>query len=203
MIKRFHKRQQDTQQLFYRVNERIFAHQLRVLDNEGKQIGVFSKFEALQKAREVGFDLVEIAPNAKPPVAKIVDYKKFLYQQNKKRQEEKKKAKVTETKEVRVGPFMGENDLLTLIKRAETFLQDSNKVRLVLKFKGRQITHPELGFTMIKKVTKALKHVSRIEREAKLEGKQIIAILSPGKTEEERIEHETKEKSQKISSQTV
>ena len=196
MIKRFHKRQ-DIHTIHYRINERIFASQLRVLDSENKQIGVLSKAEALERAHAEGVDLVEIAPNAQPPVAKIVDFKKFLYQQDKKKREEKKKAKVTETKEVRVGPFMGENDLEVLTKRAQGFLEDGDKVRLVLKFRGRQVTHPEFGYNMIAKVAQKLEHYAKVEKEARLEGKQMTAILAPERKKD------AKEENQKISSETL
>lgn len=180
----------------YRINERIFASTLRVLDNEGKQVGVLSKFEALNKAKELGVDLVEVAPAAKPPVAKLIDYNKFLYQVEKKKREEKKKAKVSETKEVRLGPFMGAADLENMRARTEGFLKEGNKVRLVLKFRGRQIIHPEFGFETIKKMTDGLALVSKIEKEPKLEGKQIIAILSPERKKNEK-------ENQELSSQTV
>ena len=185
MIKRFHKRQ-DNNTVQYRVNERISALQLRVLDSENKQIGVLSKFDALNRAREEGLDLVEIAPAAQPPVAKIVDFKKFLYQQEKKKREEKKKAKVTETKEVRLGPFMSENDLETMSNRAKGFLEDGDKVRVVVRFKGRQVTRPQFGFEIIHKFAGHLAELSKIEREPKLEGKQMIAILAPGRAEKEQ-----------------
>jgi len=188
----------------YRINERIFAQNLRVLDTEGKQIGVLSKFEALQKARELGVDLVEVAPMAKPPVAKLIDYNKFLYQQEKKKREEKKKAKTTETKEVRLGPFMGAADLENMRLRAEGFLKEGNKVRFVVKFRGRQIIHPEFGYEIIKKMVDGLSKVSKVERPAKLEGKQLIAIMSPGKEmPQESGEIKNEETNQKISSQTV
>ncbi len=182
MIKRFHKRQENTA-IQYRVNERIQSLQLRVLDSENRQIGVLSKFEALTKAREEGLDLVEIAPAAKPPVAKIVDYKKFVYQQEKKKREEKRKAKVTETKEVRLGPFMDDHDLKTMSNRAQGFLEDGDKVRVVVRFKGRQVTHPQFGFDIIHKFAKNLDSISKVEKEPRLEGKQMIAILTPGKVE--------------------
>ena len=143
------------------------------MDTDGKQIGILSKFEALDKAKSQGLDLVEIAPMAKPPVAKIIDYKKFLYQEEKKKREEKKKSKSSETKEVRLGPFMSENDLSTMIKRARDFLTEGNKVRLVVTFSGRQIIHPEFGHTILDKVIDALWEVSKVERERKFEGKKI------------------------------
>lgn len=176
MIKRYKRKQE--QRKFYRTNERIFASTLRVLDNEGKQIGVLSKFEALKKAREEGIDLVEIAPMAKPPVAKIIDFKKFLYQEAKKKREEKKKAKVSETKEVRLGPFMSDNDLQVMVRRGREFITDGNKVKLVLKFRGRQITHPEFGKNIIARVVSALSDISKVERDPHFEGNQLIALLT-------------------------
>ena len=196
MIKRFHKRQ-DTHTVYYRINERIQAPELRVLDSEGKQVGVLSKQEALTRAQEEGLDLVEIAPNAQPPVAKIIDYKKFLYQQAKKKQEEKRNAKSTETKEVRLGPFMDDHDLQIAANRATTFLENGDKVRFVVKFRGRQITRPEFGYQVINKITERLDPISKIEREPKLEGKQLITIVSPERKKD------AKEENQTISSTTL
>jgi translation initiation factor IF-3 len=177
LIKRS-KRKPDNRK-FYRVNERIYAPTLRVLDTEGKQIGVLNRNEALQKAKELELDLVEVASKANPPVARIIDFKKFLYQEEKKKREEKRKAKVSETKEVRFGPFMSENDLMVMIRRAKEFLEDGDKVKLVLKFAGRQITHPEFGDRVITRAITELDEVSKVEREKHLEGRQMIAILSP------------------------
>ena len=177
MIRKF-KRHQNNRK-FYRVNERIFASTLRLLDAGGKQIGVFPRYQALDLARKKSLDLVEVAPMATPPVAKLIDFKKFIYQEAKKLREEKKKTKVSETKELRLGPFMNEHDLNVMIRRGRVFLEDNNKVRMVLKFIGRQITHPEFGKDIVQKVILALSDVSKIEREPHLEGKQLIAILSP------------------------
>ena len=180
MIRRFSKKRQDTRR-FYRINERIFASTLRVLDAEGKQVGVLARFEALRKAKELGVDLVEIAPMASPPVVKIIDFKKFLYQESKKKNEEKKRSKVSETKEIRLGPFMNEHDLRTMIRRGTGFLEDNDKVRLIVKFMGRQIAHPEFGQETMRKVISALGGLSKLERDPHFEGKQLIAILSPEK----------------------
>jgi translation initiation factor IF-3 len=181
LIRRFNKKRQDTRK-FYRINERIFASLLRVLDAEGKQIGVLSRFDALQKAKELGVDLVEVAPMANPPVVRIIDFKKFLYQESKKKNEEKKRSKVSETKEIRLGPFMNDHDLETMIRRGTDFLKDNDKVRLIVKFMGRQIAHPEFGKETMQKVIDALKGLSKLEREPHFEGKQLIAILSPDKS---------------------
>jgi len=188
LIRKHNTRQQNIRYQ-YRTNERIFASELRVLDAEGKQIGILPKFEALKLAREQQVDLVEIAALAKPPVAKIIDFNKFLYQQQKKKQEEKRKAKVTETKEVRLGPHISDNDLQVMIARCRGFLESGNKVRLVVKFKGRQIIHPKFGFDIIKKVTDDLQEISKTDKVPRLEGKQLLAVISPekkGKQNEEK-----------------
>lgn len=173
------------------------APTLRVLDAEGKQVGILPRAEALQLARDQELDLVEISGSANPPVVKIVEFNKFLYQVEKKKREEKRKAKVSETKEVRLGPFMGAADLENMRQRAQGFLEEGDKVRLVLKFRGRQITHPEFGHETLQKMIIGLADVSKVEREPKLEGKQIIAIISP-----ERKKH-AKEENQESSSQAI
>jgi len=177
LIKRFKKQQEKR----YRTNQRIFAPQLRVLDGEGKQIGVLSKFDALKLAQDQELDLVEIAPAAKPPVAKIIDYNKFLYQLEKKKKEEKKKAKISETKEVRLGPFMSDNDLQVMVRRAREFLEDGDKVRLVVKFRGRQITRSEFGKQVINKVVSSLADISKVDRDPHFEGRQLVSLLSVDK----------------------
>jgi len=202
LIRRFKKKQENRK--FYRVNERIFAHTLRVLDSNGRQIRVMSKFDALKLAQEQAVDLVEIAPMAKPPVAKLIDFKKFLYQEAKKKKEEKKKAKVSETKEIRLGPFMNDHDVAIMIKKGRTFLENNDKLRLVVKFIGREITHPEFGQRIIQKAITGFSDVSKIEREPHFEGRSLIAILSPeksskGKSKDKKYE----EKNQKISSKAV
>jgi translation initiation factor IF-3 len=191
------KRKQE-QKKFYRVNDRVFASPLRVLDSEGKQIGLLTKNEALDHAIALGLDLVEIAPQASPPVAKIIDYKKFLYQEEKKKREEKRKAKVSETKEIRLGPFMSNNDLQVMVKRGREFLEEGDKVRMVLKFKGRQITHPEFGHQVMGKAIDALSDLSKVDREPHLEGKQLIGLVSP-----ERKKQNAEKKDQTSSIETI
>ncbi len=197
MIKRYNKNK--TVNKFYRTNERIFASELRVLDSEGKQIGVLKKFEALNIAREQGLDLVEVAPTAKPPVARIIDFKKFLYQEEKKRREEKKKAKNSETKEIRLGPFMDDHDLDTMVRRAREFLEGNDKVRLVVRFKGRQMGHPEFGHQVIRKAIDSLSDVSKVDKEAHFEGRQLITMLSPERKKEKKNDEEQTQ-SEEISS---
>jgi translation initiation factor IF-3 len=195
LIKRY-KRKPDPRFL-YKTNDRITAPTLRVLDSEGKMVGVLSRMEALGQARDLGLDLVEIAGGATPPVVKIIDFKKFLYQQEKKKREEKRKSKVSETKEVRLGPFMDDHDLNVRIGRARDFLQSGDKVRLVVRFKGRQITHPEFGQKVLQKSFDLLSNVSKVDKEPRFEGKQLVAILTPEKKKQNEKEN------QEISTQTV
>lgn len=177
MIKRYNKNK--TFKKFYRTNDRIFATELRVIDANGKQIGILKRFEALENARKLGMDLVEIAPAAKPPVARIIDFKKFLYQEEKKRREEKKKSKNSETKEIRLGPFMDDHDLETMVRRAREFLEGNDKVKLVVRFKGRQMGHPEFGHQVLGKAIQSLSNISKVDKEAHFEGRQLIVMLSP------------------------
>jgi len=182
----------------YRINSSLFASANRVLDKEGKQVGVISKDEALKLAQEQELDLVEVAPAAKPPVAKLIDFNKFLYQQAKKKQEEKKKAKTSETKEIRLGPFMSDNDLQVMIRRGREFLEDGDKIRLVVRFRGRQITHPEFGRSIVGNCIDGLSDISKVEREAHFEGNQLLALLVA-----ERNKKHAKTEDQEISSKTI
>lgn len=198
MIKKYNKNK--TFNKFYRTNERIFASELRVLDPEGKQIGILKKLEALEKARELGLDLVEIAPAAKPPVVRIIDFKKFLYQEGKKKREEKKKSKNSETKEIRLGPFMDDHDLTTMVRRAREFLEGNDKVKLVVRFSGRQMTHPEFGHQVIGKAVQGLSDISKVDKEAHFEGRQLITMLSPERKKKNEAEQE---KDKEIGEQTL
>ena len=180
MIKRS-RRKPPSPKKFYRINERIYANSLRVLGPDGKQIGVLPKFEALSRARAEGLDLVEIAPTATPPVAKIIDFNKFMYQEEKKKREEKRKSKASETKELRLGPFMDDNDLMVIVRKAREFLGDGNKVKFVVKFAGRQITHPEFGEEILKKAIIEVSDISKVEKEKHFEGRRLISILAPDK----------------------
>lgn len=193
-------RQEHQKQKFYKLNQRINAVQLRVLDAQGLQIGVLTRQEALNLAQEQEMDLVEIAPMANPPVAKIIDFKKFLYQQEKKKKEEKRKAKTSQTKEIRLGPFMSDNDLQVMIRRGREFIEAGDKIRLVVKFKGRQIAHPEFGNKVISSVIEALSDISKVDRPPHFEGRQMIAVLS---VEKGKKHEESEEEDQKQSDQTV
>lgn len=161
---------------FYRLNYQITAPELRLLDEEGKQIGVVTKIEALQKAKEHGLDVVEIAPNATPPVAKLIDYKKFKYQEAKKERESKKGQKNVSVKEIRLRPFIGAHDFDTRLAQAIEFLSEGNQVKITLTFKGREITRKEFGFSVIKRFIESLKDV-KVVREPKMLGKILEAMV--------------------------
>lgn len=166
---------------YYKLNQHIQAREIRLLDSLGKQIGIFSREEALRKAQEEGVDLVEIAPTAKPPVCKIINFKKFLYQEEKKRREEKKSAQSSETKEVRIGPFTSEHDLRVKVDRAKEFLKANNKVKIVVKFAGRQMAHPEFGRTSLEKFLGGISGLAKVERDPHFEGKLYWTLVSPDK----------------------
>lgn len=167
----------------YRLNYQIISPTVRLLDEEGKQIGVVSKLEALQMAKEKGIDVVEIAGSAKPPVAKLIDFKKFKYQEAKKDRESKKGQKNVGVKEIRLRPFIGQHDFDTRLKRAIEFIDEGNQVKLALFFRGREITRKEFGFDVIKRFITGLPD-AKVVREPKLEGKQIIAMVVPDKKKE-------------------
>lgn len=165
--------------VFYRLNQSIQADKVRVLNETGKQIGIMSKDEALGQAREKGLDLVEIAPQAKPPVCKIINFKKFKFQQEKKRQQEKKKSKKSALKEIRLSPFMAANDRQYKIKRAEGFLGQGNKVKLSLRFRGRQITKKNFGYQQLTWASQQLSEVGEIEFGPKMTGNRLEVTLRP------------------------
>lgn len=152
-----------------------------MLDERGGMIGIMPIKEALAKAEELEVDLVEIAPLAKPPVAKLIEFSKFLYQQKKKKQEEKKHVKTSETKQIRFGPFIGEHDLDIKLKKAKEFLEDGDKVKFIVRFAGRQMGHTEIGKQKLDVVLEKLGESAKVEREAKMEGRQMAMIVAKNK----------------------
>lgn len=161
---------------YYRLNYQITSPQLRLLDEDGKQIGVVSKLEALQKAKELNLDVVEIAPNANPPVAKLIDYKKFKYQEAKKERESRKSQKNVGVKEVRLRPFIGQHDFDTRKTKAQEFLAEGNQVKISVFFRGREITRKQFGFEVMNRFIDALEGV-RTVREPHMEGRTLAAMV--------------------------
>ncbi|MDO8269741.1 MAG: translation initiation factor IF-3 [Candidatus Levybacteria bacterium] len=170
-----------TPKVFFRKNYQIRASEVRVLDDKGEMVGIMSIKEALQRAEELEIDLVEIAPMAKPPVAKLIDYSKFLYQLKKKKQEEKKGAKASETKQIRFGPFIGEHDLDIKLKRAKEFLTEGNKVKFTVRFTGRQMGRQDIGREKLEAVIEKLGEMAKVEREIKMEGRQMTMMITRNK----------------------
>jgi translation initiation factor IF-3 len=166
---------------FTAINQFIKALELRVVDETGKQVGVMSKNEALNIAHDRGLDLVEIAPMAKPPVAKIIDFKKFKYLEAKKEREGKAASGKVEIKEIRFSPFIGQGDMDTRLGRIKDILGDGDRVKIVVKFTGRQITKVEFGHDLIKKIMSALEDTATADGVPKLQGKQLFLILNPTK----------------------
>lgn len=150
------------------------------MDEEGKQIGILTKIEALQKAKELDMDVVEIASNAVPPVAKLIDFKKFKYQEQKKERDNKKSQKNVGVKEVRLRPFIGQHDFDTRLKQATDWLTDGNQIKINVVFKGREITRKEFGFDVMKRFLGSLTSV-KVVREPHLEGKVLSAMAVPSK----------------------
>lgn len=170
------------QKTFWRVNEQIHAPKLRVIGPDGLQLGIFSAQEALERAKKKGLDLVEIAPRANPPVAKIIEFDKFKYEQEKReRQARKKEKRGQELKEIRFSPFIADNDYKIRIERIEQFLQEGHKVRVVVKFLGRQMGHRQFGYKLIERITQDLPENVRVEQEPKFLGRHLITTLSATK----------------------
>lgn len=166
---------------YYRLNLNITAPEVRLLSEEGKQVGVFTRDEALRRAREAGIDLVEIAPQAKPPVCKLIDFKKFKYQESKREREIKKKAKEVTTKELRLRPFIGDHDFQVRVNRGREFLEAGDRVKVVVNFYGREITRKEFGFNVIKRFSESVGDIAAQDRPPKFEGKTLVTYFTPSK----------------------
>ncbi len=166
---------------FYKINQYITAPEVRLIDEDAKQIGIMSITDARQQAYQTGLDLVEIAPMAKPPVIKLIEFSKFKYQEAKKMKAEKRGIKGGELKEIQMTPFISQNDYETAVRKANKFLTTGNKVKLSIKFQGRQIQRKEFGYQLIDRFTKDLSAISAPEGEARLMGKRLLFTLTPVK----------------------
>ena len=162
-----------------RINEEIRAREVRVITADGEQLGIMSGRAAQQLAVERHLDLVEIAPTAKPPVCKIMDYGKFRYEQQKREKEARKKQKTFDIKEVKLRPGIEDHDFNVKYKNAVRFLEDGDKVKVTIMFRGRELSHPERGEVLLNKMAEQLKEIAIVERVPKLEGKNMIMIVAP------------------------
>jgi translation initiation factor IF-3 len=161
------------------VNRQIRISPIRVIGADGSQLGIMDVESALGIAQEAGLDLVEVAPMARPPVARIMDYGKFKFEQAKMARQAKKKQHVILLKEVKFRPGIDEHDFDTKTRHARRFLEEGNKVKVTLMFRGRQISHPELGKQVVDRVAQELADLAKIEADARLEGKAMTMILTP------------------------
>lgn len=164
------------------VNEGIRARELRLISDNGDQLGVKTKQEALKMAEDANLDLVLVAPKAKPPVAKIMDYGKYRFELQKKQREARKKQKVVNIKEVRLSPTIDTNDFNTKMKNARKFLSKGDKVKVSIRFKGRAITHKDIGRDVLNRFAEATEDVATVEFKAKMDGRSMFLMLAP-KTE--------------------
>ena len=162
-----------------RTNERITASEVRVISSSGKQLGIISIREALNYAEDEGFDLVEVSPDSNPPVCKIIDYGKLRYREQKSKKEAKKKQKTIEVKEIKLRPGIDKHDYLVKLKALSKFIGGGNKVKVSMRFRGREIEHKNLGMDMLKKLTEEVAEYAKVEVLPKFEGKQIMMILVP------------------------
>jgi len=166
---------------FVRVNERIRAREIRVVDDEGKQLGIMPPYEALKVARERGLDLVEVSPTANPPVCRIINYGKYLYQLNKRQHEARKHQRSVELKEVKFRPRTSEHDFQTKRNHIVDFLKDGSKVKATIMFRGREMAHRDLGWQMIQRLVQELEEVGQVESRPKQEGPNLSTIIAPKK----------------------
>lgn len=162
-----------------RTNERITASEVRVISSSGKQLGIISIREALNHAEDEGFDLVEVSPDSNPPVCKIIDYGKLRYREQKSKKEAKKKQKTIEVKEIKLRPGIDKHDYLVKLKALSKFIGGGNKVKVSMRFRGREIEHKNLGMDFLNKLTEEVAEYAKVEVLPKFEGKQIMMILVP------------------------
>ena len=161
------------------INEQIRDREVRLIGEDGEQLGIMSAREAMKIAQEAELDLVKIAPTAKPPVCKIIDYGKFRYEQSRKEKEAKKKQKTVEIKEVRLSPNIDTNDLNTKVNNARKFISKGNKVKITLRFRGREMAHVQQSRHILDDFAELLADVAVVEKPAKLEGRNMLMFLAP------------------------
>lgn len=162
-----------------RINESISAAKVRLVDNEGNMVGVVSRLEALKKAEQAGFDLVEISPQADPPVCKMLNYGKYKYEQQKKKHEAKKNQKVMQVKEVQLRPMIADNDLNLKSRDVKRFLEQGDKVKVVLRFRGREMSNQERGMVLLERIRSECEALAKVELAPRLEGRQMVLVLAP------------------------
>jgi translation initiation factor IF-3 len=165
----------------HRINHEIKVPEVRLVGIDGEQVGIVKTSEAIKMAQENDVDLVEISGQSSPPVCRLMDYGKFRYQETKKQQEAKKNRKVIQVKEVKLRPETDENDYNIKVRALKKFLEEGDKAKITLRFRGREITHSERGMKMVERIAQDLDEFGQVEQAPKFEGRQIVMILSPKK----------------------
>ncbi|MSP05444.1 MAG: translation initiation factor IF-3 [Acetobacteraceae bacterium] len=162
-----------------RVNDEIRAAQVRLIDQDGEMQGVMSARDAMNRAFSVGLDLLEISPNADPPVVKILDFGKFKYEQQKKKNEARKRQKVVEIKEIKVRPNIDENDYQVKMRAMKSFIDEGDKVKVTLRFRGREMAHQEIGVRVLERIRAEMEELSKVEQMPRMENRQMVMVLTP------------------------
>ncbi|HIG09090.1 MAG TPA: translation initiation factor IF-3 [Alphaproteobacteria bacterium] len=167
----------------HKINNQITTDPIRVIDSEGNMLGILSLKEGIEKAEELGLDLVEVSPNAKPPVCKIIEYGKFKYAAQKKAAEARKKQKTVEVKEIKFRPNIDTNDYEIKMRSVRKFISAGDKVKITMRFRGREMTHQDIGVKVLRRIREDLDTTVKIEQFPKLEGRQMVQIFAPNLSE--------------------
>ncbi|NJO38386.1 MAG: translation initiation factor IF-3 [Rhizobiales bacterium] len=165
----------------YRINDDIEAPEVRLVEANGEMAGVVALRQALERAMAAGLDLVEVSPNASPPVCKILDYGKFKYEAQKKANAARKKQRVIEVKEIKMRPNIDDNDYLTKMRKVHAFLEEGDKVKITMRFRGRELAHQEIAMKVLDRVRGDVVETAKIEQFPRMEGRQMIMIMAPNK----------------------
>lgn len=161
------------------MNEDIDNREIRLVDENGEQVGVVPTLQAIQRAADIGLDLVEVSPNADPPVCKILDFGKLKYQEQKKKSEARKKQKTIDIKEIKLRPNIDDHDYDVKMRNARRFIDEGDKVKVTLRFRGRELAHQELGAQVLERVREELDGIAKVEQFPKMEGRQLIMVMAP------------------------
>jgi translation initiation factor IF-3 len=162
-----------------RINDQIRAREVRLIDEAGQNAGVVSKFDAIARAEAAGLDLVEVSPDADPPVCKILDFGKYKYQEQKKAAEARKHQKIVEIKEIKMRPGIDDHDYDVKMRAIKRFFEEGDKVKLTLRFRGREMAHAQLGMEVLQRVKADTEAIAKVESEPRFEGKQMVMVLAP------------------------
>ena len=177
-----------------RVNERIKGTEFRLVGEKGEQLGIMLLYQAREVAKKHNLDLVEVAPAAKPPVCRLMDYGKYKYEQTRKEREARKSQKLSLLREVRMRPKIGEHDFLAKERSVKKFLEGGDKVKVTIMFRGRENAHPELGLRLLDRVTESFKELALVEKQPTKEGSRLHIILSPQAAQKSKVKEEIKQK---------